>query len=546
MSLLAWANPAAAIAPFNGFTCLSGSVLTHSEHVTDLMPASSATVHIAATEQLVISVNNGTPAITGSMSVGGQKIIDLPGKRSATLSGPLNATITSPGIDDPGNTFTINFHCSDDPKPPPPTAGNAKETANHLLGLNRDLVDLVYGGDGGTPSGLPDSSPRSAKEGNDEADADPDAIARQLNALEAEIEQLQRILTLERAQQDAGLPGRLSEVEENDIENRIDDAEREIRRLEADVEIEKELGDGEAILYAPAAKSPATKVPWPMAYGEGGQDLGSPLAAAFDRQLLFNGTPVKIWTRLQGGIVDGSLDRSGAGGAVTFGVVAGVTPRLDLGVYGTGFTGSIESDALQTSVDMSGGGVGAYAKYDLPGGGEAGISAIQLWGASASDVGGVTGSYDSTFTRIDASAHYPFSVNGWIFTPASIVSWKRYADESFVDSSGASIPSADMEQVVFSAALSAARPLVVGGERLERLTPRVQVQGNWVAGQSASPIPVGGIDLLTAHDLSLDLTSGIDVAFHGAGVLSFSLGVAGIGADAQSYRATANFKLPLK
>ena len=278
-----------------------------------------------------------------------------------------------------------------------------------------------------------------------------------------------------------------------------------------------------------------------MAYAGGSDGLvagGSSFSSA-------GGIPVNVWSRFTGAFLGGTYDRTGIVGIGMVGVVAGVTPQIDLGVYGLGLAGTNKSTTLATKVTTAGGGAGVYGTYLMPWDGKFGVSLLQVWGATASDSGGATGNFASRFTKIDASFSRPFHWDGVVLTPSANARWQSFHDDAFVDSSSASVPAASHEQFVLTAGLSLSRPVVVGGETVDTVTPHAQLQGSWVASQSGSPAPSSGANLLNSASLSAAASTGVDILFNGGASVSLSGGVSGIGGNEQVYNASLGFKINL-
>lgn len=338
------------------------------------------------------------------------------------------------------------------------------------------------------------------------------------------------------------------EKRKNDAKDKLKNIVIQIQQLRAGCFMDpfpEDLGDSEAILFAPAEHSPAQDVPWPMAYAGQNSVNPFPLVASRNHFGQIDGKPVNIWSRFQANFLDGSLGRSGFSGSAAFGIVTSPTPMVDIGVFGLALAGHAEVGAYGAKASTVGGGIGIHGSYRLPRGGKISASATQIWGSSHSDIGGATGDFGSSFTNVTASASKAFRVNRYVVTPSASLGWQRFRDDSFVDSSSTAIPSATKEQLVASAGLAISRTIKVDNDIVRSMMPHVAFTANLAAAQSVSPIPTGGPDLLSTAQTTFGLSGGVDLLMMGGATANFGVSASGFGDSAQSYGITFGFREPL-
>ncbi len=302
--------------------------------------------------------------------------------------------------------------------------------------------------------------------------------------------------------------------------------------------------------YAPETRSAAARVPWPMSYADDFQTTSyrttGPMSAASDTFAFLGGMPVDVWTRTKGAILAGG---DGIGGAFTAGIVVGVKPKLDLGVYGTGLGGSIKRSSGVTKLTTGGGGLGLYATYRLRRG-KLKISASEFWASHSIDASGTSGRFSSTLTKVDGSYTRTWMLGpGVEVTPTAIVTWTSFATTSYTDSAGTAISAGWVEQFVLSGGLTVARTFLRGGSVVASLRPSLRIQGNVAADQSMSgALPASTKSAFDSSRLTADVTAGLDLTLTGGATVNLSLGANGLAGadDLVNYTGRVNVTLPLK
>jgi hypothetical protein len=267
--------------------------------------------------------------------------------------------------------------------------------------------------------------------------------------------------------------------------------------------------------------------------------------AAGDRMVYFNGTPVKLWARARGTLVDGSFGRSAFAGSLQFGGVMQTAPGVDVGLLGHVFAGEARSDALDGELTTLAGALGAYTKFRLPGGGSAGLSATHEWGANDITLSGATGSFASSRWTMDGSASMaPVRFDGLILTPSAALAWKHVLNGGYVDSDSLAVPATTDSTLALSGILDLAYPMLGDGTFAVTMTPRLTIRGNWYIDR-AETIDLGTLGMLEASAVTLDVNGGIAFGLVGGGTLDLAIGASGLAGQERSYTGRIGYRMPL-
>ncbi len=234
-------------------------------------------------------------------------------------------------------------------------------------------------------------------------------------------------------------------------------------------------------------------------------------------------------------------------GSLSGGAVMGFTPELDVGVFATGLAGSTTHSSPSMTLTSLGGGLGVYSTYSLADGGRFGVSASQTWASHDINHAGVTGSFNSGFTRIDAHYDRSFVVGpGVSITPSVVLSWERFSTGAYTNSGGTAAAAAWSEQTSISTGLSISRPFMLDGPVIKAVTPHIGVTGSVVAAQTVSgTLPASGVHSLDLSRATVGLSGGVDLALAGGAAFNLDTSIGGIGGNSCSYGFTFGFREPL-
>ncbi len=306
-----------------------------------------------------------------------------------------------------------------------------------------------------------------------------------------------------------------------------------------------ELGDGERILYAPVAERFGRNVPWPVTAVGYAKHPMTTISTASQHGFAVGGKPANLWMRAQGSILDGTLGRTGAAGALQAGVVVGVTPAVDVGFLAHILTGTVQSATIGGSLTSVAGGVGLYTKINLPSGFRFGLSGLHEWGGHNITLGGATGFYTSSFWAVSAALSRPFAAGGWVVTPAVSGTWNHVTNGGYTDSAGLVVPSTSDSTLYFTGKLNVARPILRSGERVRAITPRFGVSANVFAQRARNLLLGGGLGTLTSAAFTLDLETGLAFALANGGTIDLALQARGLAGNNRSYTLQAGVRVPL-
>lgn len=306
-----------------------------------------------------------------------------------------------------------------------------------------------------------------------------------------------------------------------------------------------ELGDGEQILYAPVAERFGRNVPWPVTAVGYAKHPTTTISTASQHGFAVGGKPANLWMRAQGSILDGTLGRTGAAGALQAGVVVGVTPAVDVGFLAHILTGTVQSSTIGGSLTSVAGGVGLYTKINLPSGFRFGLSGLHEWGGHNITLGGATGFYTSSFWAVSAALSRPFAAGAWVVTPAVSGTWNHVTNGGYTDSAGLVVPSTSDSTLYFTGKLNVARPILRSGERVRAITPRFGVSANVFAQRARNLVLGGGLGTLTSAAFTLDLETGLAFALANGGTIDLALQARGLAGNNRSYTLQAGVRVPL-
>ena len=328
------------------------------------------------------------------------------------------------------------------------------------------------------------------------------------------------------------------------LDEKIGAIKRKLGILEPFVEDDEvEHGDGEPVFFAPQVQAPS--VPWPVNVSAYAHDGSGRFDAAGDRMVYFNGTPVKLWARARGTLVDGSFGRSAFAGSLQFGGVMQTAPGVDVGLLGHVFAGEARSEALDGELTTLAGSLGAYTKFHLPGGGSAGLSATHEWGANDITLGGATGSFASSRWTMDGSVSMaPVRFDGLVLTPSAALAWKHVLNGGYVDSNSLAVPATTDSTLALSGILDLAYPMLGDGTFAVTMTPRLTIRGNWYIDR-AETIDLGTLGMLEASAVTLDVNGGIAFGLVGGGTLDLAIGASGLAGQERSYTGRIGYRMPL-
>jgi hypothetical protein len=266
--------------------------------------------------------------------------------------------------------------------------------------------------------------------------------------------------------------------------------------------------------------------------------------ASGDHSFTLGGLPVKAWVQVKGAILDGDLDRRGGSGQAVFGVVAPVTPSLDVGVFAHILAGEVESATLDAELDSVIGGVGAYAKLKLPRGFRLGASISHGRGSHDIVIAGGAGSFPSSHFMFDASLARPFEFGNFVVTPMALITYNRVSLGAYTDSNGITVPRATDSTFAISGAVALAYPIQINGRIVSAFVPRVSLRGNFYANR-ADTLTLGPALILEGDSATVDISGGVGLSLAGGGALDLSLAASGVGGSTRGYSLRGMLSIPL-
>jgi hypothetical protein len=291
--------------------------------------------------------------------------------------------------------------------------------------------------------------------------------------------------------------------------------------------------------------SPAASTPWPTAasaYGPEGQSVQN-ISTGGERAMTLGGIPVTGWFRAKGFLYDGAFNTRGGAGQFMGGAVFGVTDAVDIGVFGQIAASEIKSVPLSGELDSVLGGVGGYAKIDLPERMRAGLSVVHTWGDHDIIVGGASGAFDSRHWTLEGSLARPYDLSGFVVTPMALITYRHNQFDGYVDSNGMAIPTVTDSTLDLSAVADIAYPMARDGRVVAMFTPRFTVRTNFHVERLDTP---GAYPLLFDDSrVTLDLSGGFTLLLQGGSNFDLTVGATGILGSLQSYNARGTFTVPL-
>lgn len=504
------------------------------------------------------TVVNAPPPETGSTTY----TVPANGPRafSKTVSGPPDASVTLTCTAAPSPT-------PPQPTPPQPTPTPTLTPDADQAAANRDALERST--NGSRPSSDPSGLPGSGTEGADpcgllerrfgelvgmrtELELTLDALSLRLvnlgNQLEGRPAASQRQSIVEERNRLEETHSRI-ERELNAVKGRLRSIDKELadcrdrnRIFEDDESVE--LGDSEEILYAPKPERFGTNVPWPVtALGYEYRPMTT-INSSSEHGFAIAGRPAKLWARLNGFILDGTLGRSGTTGSLQAGLVVGVTPSIDIGFVGHILAGTVQSATIGGSLSSVAGGAGLYAKVHLPNDFRFGLSALHEWGGHNITLAGATGFYTSSYWAVSAALSRPFAAGAWVVTPGVSGTWNQLTNGGYTDSNGLVVPATGDSTLHFSGTLDFARPMARPGGRISQITPRVTINANYFA-QAARTLTLGGLGTLSSSSFTLDIGAGVALSLASGGVVDLALQARGLAGNERSYGARIGARMPL-
>jgi hypothetical protein len=323
--------------------------------------------------------------------------------------------------------------------------------------------------------------------------------------------------------------------------------------LRAAVDAKLGLDGGDAILYAPkedrVGTPAAVAVPWPdqaLGYGEMPMSSRHSVSHGTEARLSIGGRPANLWTRMQGTLHDGSLDRSGVSGSMQAGLVVGVGPYVDVGVFGQALAGEAQSDVLDAHLDTLAGGVGAYVKIATPSRLRFGLSAFHEWGSNDIVIGAATGSFASTHWSVSADASMPFRAGNFTITPSLVAALLGGSLSAYVNSLGLAVPGSTTSQFTVSGGVELAYPIHREDGFITTLVPRLSLRGNYLAS-GAEAIEFGpAIGRQASSAFTLDAGAGIGMGFQSGSSLNMNLTARGLLGSDRRFGVLLRYQMPLR
>ncbi|MBX3579267.1 MAG: autotransporter outer membrane beta-barrel domain-containing protein [Rhizobiaceae bacterium] len=307
-----------------------------------------------------------------------------------------------------------------------------------------------------------------------------------------------------------------------------------------------EAGDHDHV-FAFTASAGGAATPWPLATAYGPEEGAGPvqtLSATSQQRMSLGGIPVNVWARAKGSLYGGTLDLRGGSGQGLLGATVGVTPNLDLGVFGHILGGRVSSAPLQTEVDSLIGGVGAFGVARLPNSFRFGMSVVHGWGSHDIAVAGGTGSFSSSHWTVEGSLARPFSVHRFVFTPMALLTWQQARYGAYTDSNGIGVRATAESSLALAGVLDIAYPISVGGTLVDTVTPRFNVRTNFFTHRTGG-YDFGGGFLLDTTAVTVDLTAGLAMGLAGGGNVDVAVAASGLAGNVKSYSLRGNLRLPL-
>jgi PKD repeat protein len=295
----------------------------------------------------------------------------------------------------------------------------------------------------------------------------------------------------------------------------------------------------------PTTAQAGSNVPWPTAATAYGEDDGpvQNISAGGEQQMMLGGIPMTGWIRAKGFIYDGAFNTRGGAGQFMGGAVFGVTDAVDIGVFGHIAASEIESVPLGGELDSVLGGVGGYAKVDLPERMRAGLSVVHTWGSHDIVAGGASGEFDSRHWTIEGSLARPYDLSGFVVTPMALITYRHHLFGGYVGSNGAAVPGVSDSTLDLSAVADVAYPMARDGNVVKTITPRVTVRTNFHVQRfdvvAANPL------LVDQSRFSVDLSGGLVLGLQNGGNLDFTAGATGLASDLRAYTFRGTFSIPL-
>jgi hypothetical protein len=470
------------------------------------------------------------------ISVDGKLVVDLTnpvdGLRTFTLEADGSVTVEKEVTPDAVTDGEVTFSCAGapieptDPDGPDDPFDEASYQDRRRLVANSLFSELFF-----PHGGLPDSPGGSA------LDAELTQCRRDLRLAEREVDLARKNF------EEVGQPrGPDLDVANLAIDRAIAKRNGVLKKCE---DLRARI-DAQGANFAADQHAGGLNVPWPVEATTFGPDYRpmQNISGSGDHSFTLGGLPVKAWVLVKGTILDGSLGRRGGSGQAVFGVVAPVTPSLDIGVFGHILAGEVDSAPLATELDAVMGGVGAYAKLKLPHGFRLDASISHGWGSNDIVIAGGAGTFPSSHFMFDASLARPFEFGNFVVTPMALITYNRMSLGAYTDSNGVAVPRATDSTFAISGAVALAYPIQVNGRIVSALVPRVSLRGNFYANR-ADTLTLGPTLTLEGDSLTVDLSGGVGLSLARGGTLDLSLAASGLGGSVQGYSLRGVLTLPL-
>jgi hypothetical protein len=189
------------------------------------------------------------------------------------------------------------------------------------------------------------------------------------------------------------------------------------------------------------------------------------------------------------------------------------------------------------------GGIGGYAKIDLPERVRAGVSVVHSWGSHDIVVAGAAGSFSSKHWTVEGSIARPYDLAGFVVTPMALMTYQHHSLGAYVDSNAMAVPGITDSTLDLSAVADIAYPMARDGDLITMVTPRFTIRTNFHV-MRADAVAVGPL-LFEQTRVTVDLSGGVAFSLRNGGSVDLALGAAGLAGDSRAYSLRGTFNMPL-